>query len=820
MSSPSLLCRVKALYPFESNDPSSLRFEEGDFIDVLAKLPSGWWDGWCNGQRGWFPSNYVKIIEEYAGSTEPVKQVKQQQTNLFDDSVGENYSLENALPSHWIIQTRQDGRASYFLNTLTGEMRSTWPSESSASYFYDASDDEDSGSSTIESNPRSDPWNQSSENTFQNAFDTPWQPNTQEFLPNNRETIQSVSPLDSSSPLTWRKLSIHVTLAINNLILAVKNGQKAFSSKQAASVVDAVRFMLVSSGTMSRESIHIKTNYALRSHHRAMMASMSKLVLSARLCTYGTANDVGKLLTDCRELLIAVRNFINTCESIPVQVSHAEPIILSPEDEHNPEWEGILQQQQPINSISGYTIDQGIRAKYQLRPELKENLDAYGASVQESIESLMASLNRHSDSRCSLAVLLFTQYRNFSNQNGQFLSIVEDTDFQSVAGSPLIHGINLAKQKLYDGLGKLFFSMQTMTDENIPMDKIENDMQEASDSIISSVKSLCNHIAELVIERNQSRIGGIEEEEEKETSSQEDLFACFLRNSTGSFNLNLSSELLKNTSYSYSLDELLLRNMSYTSDISVTNGKRSKSLTMELRQPETTNLKSIYRASAPISDLSLFSRTSLHRSTTVDSKHSNAKLKQFFGDEVPEPSTAAGTPISSTTDVPMHPLGGSKSLDPSSDVLEGEERFLQYDYSPNEIVFTVDGSVKGGTLRALVERMTLHDYLDMNFNSTFLLTYRSFCTSLQMLELLEERYNIQPPPGLTAKELETWVTKKQKLIRLRVFNLLKIWLEQYYYEEDSVILDRLLFFTNTTLKETLSFSAYQLERLIEKRKNA
>lgn len=45
-TSSSFLCRVKALYPFASEDPSSLRLEEGDYIDVLAKLPSGWWDGW------------------------------------------------------------------------------------------------------------------------------------------------------------------------------------------------------------------------------------------------------------------------------------------------------------------------------------------------------------------------------------------------------------------------------------------------------------------------------------------------------------------------------------------------------------------------------------------------------------------------------------------------------------------------------------------------------------------------------------------------------------------------------------------------------
>ncbi|KAI7905570.1 SH3 domain-containing protein, partial [Cokeromyces recurvatus] len=68
MTSHPLLCRVQALYPFESDDPSSLKFEEGDFIDVLTKLPSGWWDGWCNGNRGWFPSNYVKTVEDYSNT--------------------------------------------------------------------------------------------------------------------------------------------------------------------------------------------------------------------------------------------------------------------------------------------------------------------------------------------------------------------------------------------------------------------------------------------------------------------------------------------------------------------------------------------------------------------------------------------------------------------------------------------------------------------------------------------------------------------------------------------------------------------------------
>ncbi|KAI9299747.1 SH3 domain-containing protein, partial [Cunninghamella echinulata] len=50
---------VRALYAFRSNDKSSLEFEQGDIIEVLNQLQSGWWDGWCKGSRGWFPSNYV-----------------------------------------------------------------------------------------------------------------------------------------------------------------------------------------------------------------------------------------------------------------------------------------------------------------------------------------------------------------------------------------------------------------------------------------------------------------------------------------------------------------------------------------------------------------------------------------------------------------------------------------------------------------------------------------------------------------------------------------------------------------------------------------
>lgn len=51
-----------------------------------------------------------------------------------------------------------------------------------------------------------------------------------------------------------------------------------------------------------------------------------------------------------------------------------------------------------------------------------------------------------------------------------------------------------------------------------------------------------------------------------------------------------------------------------------------------------------------------------------------------------------------------------------------------------------------------------------------------------------------------------------------VFNVMKNWLENYYNEEDEFILDRLESFTNTVIRDTSSFSADQLIRLIQKRR--
>ena len=100
---------------------------------------------------------------------------------------------------------------------------------------------------------------------------------------------------------------------------------------------------------------------------------------------------------------------------------------------------------------------------------------------------------------------------------------------------------------------------------------------------------------------------------------------------------------------------------------------------------------------------------------------------------------------------------------------------------------TDNGTVKGGTLVALVERLTMHDnrgrspffslsarstqliqsLLDANFNHTFLTTFKSFATVDEVFEALVQRFHIACPGSLTENQVDEWKQKKQTPIRIR-----------------------------------------------------
>ncbi|GAA6060801.1 hypothetical protein JCM10212_005450 [Sporobolomyces blumeae] len=154
--------------------------------------------------------------------------------------------------------------------------------------------------------------------------------------------------------------------------------------------------------------------------------------------------------------------------------------------------------------------------------------------------------------------------------------------------------------------------------------------------------------------------------------------------------------------------------------------------------------------------------------------------------------------------------------------------FLERDYEPREISFNADGHVTGGTLRVLIERMTLHDTtIDPSFATTFLLTFRLFTTPLDLVAHLYRRFDLAPPrhpetgDDLDSEQLKQWTSAKLTPIRLRIYNLFKTWLESHWqYDADGDVVDGLREWSEGRLKAAMPAASTRLLDLIEKRVQA
>lgn len=149
-------------------------------------------------------------------------------------------------------------------------------------------------------------------------------------------------------------------------------------------------------------------------------------------------------------------------------------------------------------------------------------------------------------------------------------------------------------------------------------------------------------------------------------------------------------------------------------------------------------------------------------------------------------------------------LSDSTTLSEESD--DAESKLLEKTYA-HELIFNKEGQVTGGSLPALVERLTTHESTpDAMFVSTFYLTFRLFCTPLKLAEALIDRFNyVGEAPHVTAP------------VRLRTYNVFKGWMESHWQEEtDSEALPVIKDFAETRLKEVLPSAGKRLLELAEK----
>ncbi|KNG80123.1 Ras guanine-nucleotide exchange protein [Aspergillus nomiae NRRL 13137] len=183
----------------------------------------------------------------------------------------------------------------------------------------------------------------------------------------------------------------------------------------------------------------------------------------------------------------------------------------------------------------------------------------------------------------------------------------------------------------------------------------------------------------------------------------------------------------------------------------------------------------------------------------------NSHLRDSEMSGVSQTSTRATSPdICNSYQAPS--LHGSLSHSTLAEENEETEANILEKTFAHELIFK-DGQVMGGSLRALVEKLTAHGSTpDAMFVSAFYLTFRLFATPMEFADTLVDRFiYIGDTPHAAGP------------VRLRVYNVFKGWLESHWRHDcDNVALDFIMHFANTTLMQNLPSAGKRLAELAEK----
>lgn len=140
----------------------------------------------------------------------------------------------------------------------------------------------------------------------------------------------------------------------------------------------------------------------------------------------------------------------------------------------------------------------------------------------------------------------------------------------------------------------------------------------------------------------------------------------------------------------------------------------------------------------------------------------------------------------------------------SSGEPEEVEAQLLGDSHTHELAFNKEGQIVGGSIAALVERLTTHDSTpDATFVSAFFMTFRLFTSPLELTRCLTARFE-------TAGDRKSYADP----VRLRVFNVFKQWMEGHWqHDTDHEILPVVLDFAEHKVKAFLPSAGKRLSEI-------
>jgi hypothetical protein len=303
---------VVALHDFSSNNATCLSFVSGQVIRVFNRDESGWWDGELNGERGWFPSNYV----DEGGLM----------TTCEGIDVRDAYAVNDTLYAGNNSSDIEDGYESQ---------------EAGALLAYNAKSGSDSGSVSNADQSHGSSWIHQTSAPFSSSQHTAKQPiqSRQVALSHSMQhPSRSPTPTAHNRPMNAnnadqrRPSSVPAVLepiyhAISLLHNAVRADRTAHFQPSTACIISSVRSVLSATDCLTRESQVLRANPVLAKERKQILAELSKLVTQARKASAVTLEDEGTHRGDMEHMLrladqvaINVRKFLDVAAACHVPI--------------------------------------------------------------------------------------------------------------------------------------------------------------------------------------------------------------------------------------------------------------------------------------------------------------------------------------------------------------------------------------------------------------------------------------------------------------------------------------------------------------------
>lgn len=855
-AAPAGAMYVRALYDYEADDRTSLSFHEGDIIQVITRLDSGWWDGVINGVRGWFPSNYCQIIQspddlpelEEGADTERMEDENDEQEvydeGLDDDDLSdheeglplETNEADRSRADFWIPQATPDGRLFYY-NTMTGESSMELPLESPSSLNETGPRDRMNVSVPDRTRPppemiarglMQDEGDESDVNSASELEGEALMNATRASMaatrrPSAKDGVSPATSMDSingQSPGTRGRGEAYA----NGNLLQAPIAESATSFTSSAFNLPAAAAMprsffddgttpsltwtrLVTNMKKSVDRYRLAIESGSRSEYVARAEDISdhlRLLLAAGSGTTDNHSGQPSIISTNKALYPHFRDMMSKFSKLVIS-SHIAAA----------DWPNAESVQKCLQEADGVML--GVFsyvevARQQRGEEIPRLFPGFvigsnaggswqnnGLSPRDPIASNF--LEDEEGVVEPSAVLDGKLLERLDELKRMLVSSIRELEKNLVVTDKVVtpykhevvgNNVCIAGGKVLD-----MFKPWIAMIESIDLSSLGNSFQTPQLTDFSTNKqSLYDNISDLLL--GCQAVAGPLADEWSEVRGQaleerlEYVRQCARALETNSSHIGFSLQLL---SEQVSMVVQQQQELHIREEV-VQREQLRRVETMPYERPhQRTESRGMVRPGLPVGSQSFTEGDALPANFR---KGDPSKMKRFFGED-PAP---VQPPPRDTEEVP-------------------EFLKLDYDADLSWDLKVVPPAVKGGTLLALVEQLTRHDKLDPNFNNTFLLTYRSFTTARELFELLVKRFAIQPPEGLNQEEYELWKDKKQKPIRFRVVNILKSWFDVFWMEEhneeNKQLIREVITFTKDTIKTSETPGSTPLNAFLDQR---